>query len=344
MTSKALVIAEPSAVMPVYQGRAADPSTPPPPYLSMENVQAIGGFCRMQPSAVSAKALLSTGDGQNPGVEAGSKKRKAAVLSRDSNNLCGNREGLEVECEAYQRISMEIENLRSQLEEDVKELGYCEENEKLRAGMDLKDKEMQCLRKQNEELQAKYEKQTQLQANYEKHNEELQAKFKKLNKELQAKYEKQDEDLQSKYEKQKDEVQAKYEKQNGEVQAKNVGLQKNDCVHTGNILMLRKNNFGSWRGYPNYKLVDESSAEISGISGKADDGTMKKRNLEMEVAKLDAEIEIKMNKLRELLEGEKLIEELGSATVWKSIQANNELQEIRRELIRVGLKVVKILP
>jgi archaellum component FlaC len=38
----------------------------------------------------------------------------------------------------------------------VKELGYYEENEKLRVEMDLKNKEIQRLRNQTEELQAKY--------------------------------------------------------------------------------------------------------------------------------------------------------------------------------------------
>ncbi|TVU21916.1 hypothetical protein EJB05_31587 [Eragrostis curvula] len=261
-----------------------------------------------------------------------------------------------------ERISMAIENLRSHLDECVTELGYCEENEKLRAEMDLKDKEMQCLRKQNEELQAKYEKQNEeLQAKYEKQNEELQAKYEMMNQELQAKYEKQNEDLQSKCKKQKEELQAKYEKQNEEVQAKNMGLHKNIACTLEKQLDAKKKQLRQLEGLystmefslaqleqckeipdrscdedPNSKLVDQSSAEISG-GGKADDETLKKQKLEIEVAKLDAEIEIKMNKLHELLEDEKLIEELGSATVWKSIQANNELQEIRRELI-VGLE------
>ncbi|TVU21925.1 hypothetical protein EJB05_31596, partial [Eragrostis curvula] len=283
------------------------------------------------------------GTGQNLGIEAGSRKRNAAVLSRDSNNLAWSGEGLEVEYEASRRISMEIENLRSQLDEDVKGLGYCEENEKLRAEMDLEGREMQCLRKQNEELQAKYEKQgeelqayekqnEELQAkcekqsgelqDYEKQNEELQAKYEKQNKELQAKYEKQNKDLQSKCEKEKGELQAKYEKQNEKLQAKNVGLRKNECKQIPDK---------SCDEDPNSKLIDQSSSEKSGVHGEADDETLKK--LEMEVAKLDAEIEIKMDKLREMLESEMFLEELGSATVWKSFEANIELQDIRRELI-----------
>ncbi|TVU01464.1 hypothetical protein EJB05_53082, partial [Eragrostis curvula] len=60
--NKALVIAEPAVVMPVYEGRAADPRAAPPPHLSIGNVQAIAGFCKMQPSAVSDKKLLSSDD------------------------------------------------------------------------------------------------------------------------------------------------------------------------------------------------------------------------------------------------------------------------------------------
>ena len=52
-------------------------------------------------------------------------------------------------CDDYQRISKEIEDLRAELDEDVKQLGYCEANEKLRAELALKAKEMQCLRKQS---------------------------------------------------------------------------------------------------------------------------------------------------------------------------------------------------
>ncbi|TVU21918.1 hypothetical protein EJB05_31589 [Eragrostis curvula] len=407
--------------------------------------------------------VSGAGDGQNPRVEAGSKKRKASVLSRDSNNLAGNGEGLEVECVDFLRMSMEVETLRSELDEDEKELGYCEEYEKLRFEMDLKDKEMQCLRtqieglqakynkldeelhakyekqheelegkyeKRNEELQGKYEKQNQkleakyekkneelhakyekqheelqgkyekrneelqgkhekLEAKYEKKNEELHAKYEKQHEELQGKHEKQNEELQGKYEKQNqkleakyekkkeelesmhkeknNELQAKYEKQTEELQGKNVGLHRNIACTLENQIDAKKKQLRQLEGLystmefslaqlgecqetpdkscdeglfssfkhldPNSKLVDQSSAEISGVDGKADDETLKEQKLEMEVAKLDAEIEIKMDKLLELLEGAKLVEELGSAAVWKSIQANIELQNIRRELI-----------
>jgi hypothetical protein len=51
----------------------------------------------------------------------------------------------------------------------VKELGYYEENEKLRVEMDLKNKEVQRLRNQTEELQAKYK---DLLIKYEEQSEE----------------------------------------------------------------------------------------------------------------------------------------------------------------------------
>ncbi|XP_051211094.1 uncharacterized protein [Lolium perenne] len=64
-------------------------------------------------------------------------------------------EDLEMACDESRRISTEIENLKSQLEKKVKELGYCEEKKKLRVELALKPKEMERLRKQNDELQAK---------------------------------------------------------------------------------------------------------------------------------------------------------------------------------------------
>ncbi|KAK3163878.1 hypothetical protein QOZ80_1AG0009630 [Eleusine coracana subsp. coracana] len=174
--------------------------------------------------------------GQNVGGEAGNRKRKASVTSRDSKRLVGNAEDSELECEVSRRILVEIENLRSQLDEDVKELGYCEENEKLRVEMDLKDKEIQCLRKQIDEIQAPYEKQhdepqseyekknmkqnEKLQAKYDKQNEELEAMYEKKNQELKSKYEKQNEKLQGNYEKHNKELEAKYEKKNEKLQSK----------------------------------------------------------------------------------------------------------------------------
>ncbi|GJN05819.1 hypothetical protein PR202_ga23486 [Eleusine coracana subsp. coracana] len=66
--------------------------------------------------------------GQELGVESGSRKRQAIVCG-DSKTSVGNK-GRE-------------------------RLGYCEENQKLKVQLTLKEKETQCLRKQNEELQAK---------------------------------------------------------------------------------------------------------------------------------------------------------------------------------------------
>ncbi|GJN37494.1 hypothetical protein PR202_gb26459 [Eleusine coracana subsp. coracana] len=96
---------------------------------------------------------------QNFDTQSVSTKRKPALWSRGSNTLVGCRgaDDMELACEDSVRVSMEIENPRSQLDEDVKELGYCEENEKLRVELALNAKEMRCLRKQNEELQGKFE-------------------------------------------------------------------------------------------------------------------------------------------------------------------------------------------
>ncbi|TVU21928.1 hypothetical protein EJB05_31599, partial [Eragrostis curvula] len=246
-------------------------------------------------SGVGPGIDVGAGDGQNPGVEAGSKKRKSSVLSRNSNNLAGNGEGLEVECVDFLSISMEIETLRSQLDEDVKELKYCEENEKLRAEMDLKDKEMQCLRKQNEELHAKYEKQhEELQAKYKKRNEELRGKYENQNQKLEAKYEKKNEELQGKYEKQKQMLEAKYEKKNEELES-----------------MHKEKNKELQAKYE--KQTEQLQAKHEGLQ---------KNRLEMEVERLDTEIRIKMEKLGGMLERKRFSEKPGSAIVQKHVHTN----------------------
>ncbi|KAK3163877.1 hypothetical protein QOZ80_1AG0009590 [Eleusine coracana subsp. coracana] len=112
---------------------------------------------------------------RNHGLESGSRNRKTIVMSRNSNKLVGSREAFDAACDDS-RISMDIKNKK--LHEDMKDLRFCEENRKLRVEMDLKNKEMQCLRKQNEELQAKYK---DLQIKYRKQNEELHAKYGKQN-------------------------------------------------------------------------------------------------------------------------------------------------------------------
>ncbi|TVU21924.1 hypothetical protein EJB05_31595, partial [Eragrostis curvula] len=308
----------------------------------------------------SVDGVSGAGAGQNLSVEEGRRKRKASVLSRDSNNVPGNGEGLEVECMDSLRISMEIETLRSQLDEDVKELGYCEENEKLRIEMDLKEKETQCLRKQiegletkynklDEELQAKYEKQhEELQAKFEKRNEELQVKYEKQNQKLEAMYEKKNEELESMHKKKKEDLEAKYEKQTEQLQAKHEGLQKN--ILENQIDAKRKQlcqleglyssvEFAltqlEEKGIPdksndensNSKLVDKSLAEKSVVDGKAADEELKW--LEMEVARLDTKIRIKMEKLRDMVEPKRFTEKLGSARVQKHIHTNVELQKLK---------------
>jgi len=101
-----------------------------------------------------------------------------------------------VTCEDSQRIIREIEDLKSEVDEDLRQLGYCEENEKLRAELAVKVKERHCLMKRIEELEAKIDflrKRTEeleaINDGLPKRNEELQAKnddLTKQNKELQA--------------------------------------------------------------------------------------------------------------------------------------------------------------
>ena len=70
--------------------------------------------------------------------------------------------------------------MRAELDEDVKLLGYCEANQKLRAELALKAKEMQCLRKHNDGLikwnqvlQAKDDHLTKLIEELEENNDAL---------------------------------------------------------------------------------------------------------------------------------------------------------------------------
>ncbi|RLN25599.1 factor of DNA methylation 1-like [Panicum miliaceum] len=80
--------------------------------------------------------------GQDLGAEPGNRKRKVSVMSRDTGSLVGSGEHLKVACDDSQRILNEIEDLRAQLDEDVKNLGYCEANQKLRVELALKAKEV----------------------------------------------------------------------------------------------------------------------------------------------------------------------------------------------------------
>ncbi|GJN37492.1 hypothetical protein PR202_gb26457 [Eleusine coracana subsp. coracana] len=356
-------------------------------------ISSPGGTRRRSGVAVDGDVDCGARAGQNVGGEAGNRKRKASVTSRDSKRLVGNAEDSELECEVSRRILVEIENLRSQLDEDVKQLGYCEENEKLRVEMDLKDKEIQCLRKQIEEIQAQYEKQhDEPQSEYEKknmkQNEKLQAKFDKQNEELEAMYEKKDqelksknEELQFKYEEQKDELQSKYEewieellakyekrnkkvyakytklnkelkanheKQTKELQAEYEGLHKNVVQILENQIDVKRKQLWQLEGLystvdalatdescdedANYKLVHESSGNKTDVNRNAAD---EKSKLELEVANLDTEIQIKIGNLGEILESEKFSEELYSVTM-KSFydRSSKELLAIRKRLIQ----------
>ncbi|GJN05821.1 hypothetical protein PR202_ga23488 [Eleusine coracana subsp. coracana] len=190
---------------------------------------------------------------RNHGLESGSRNRKTIVMSRNSNKLVGSREAFDAACDDS-RISMDIKNKK--LHEDMKDLRFCEENRKLRVEMDLKNKEMQCLRKQNEELQAKYK------------------------------------DLQIKYRKQNEELHAKYGKQNV-----HAGLHKNIDAKRKQLRQLE--GLYSTMEFPSIQL--EEGKRLANMS--CDEGVLvpnplfMEQCLELEVADLDAEIRIKMEKL-----------------------------------------------
>jgi len=176
-------------------------------------------------------AVASTG--QDFGAEPGSRKRKVSVISRDTGSPVGSGEHLKVACDDSQRILNEIEDLRAQLDEDVKKLGYCEANQKLRVELALNAEEIQCLRMKNEEMHAKYE-------GMRKSNEELRNKnddLVKQNEELQDNNNglvKQNEVLQTSSDCMK--------VVNGELQDKNDGLVKNNIELQTMSDGLRKGN------------------------------------------------------------------------------------------------------
>ncbi|CAO2193650.1 unnamed protein product [Urochloa humidicola] len=151
--------------------------------------------------------------GHDIGEKSGSRKRKATVISTDFTSLLGNGEHSKVVCQDSQRILKEIKDGS----EYVKELGYCEADQKLIVELALKAKEMQYLRKQNEEMQGKID-------GMRKPNEERQDKNDGLaeqNKELQAKNDglvKENEELQTGTDSMR--------KFNGELQAMNGSLTK----------------------------------------------------------------------------------------------------------------------
>ncbi|KAJ1282611.1 hypothetical protein BS78_03G065600 [Paspalum vaginatum] len=273
---------------------------------------------------------VTAAGGQNLGAESGSRKRKAGVMSKASVSPADSGEHLEVECEDS-RIKKEIEDLRSQIDDYVKELGYCDENEDLRVELALKTKEMQCLGKQNEELEAK---------NYGllKQNEELQAKndvIVKRNEDLQAKNDglvKQSEDLQAK----NDGV----VKQNEELQAKNNGLVKqNEKLHTKNDILREQNG--------------ELQAKNGGLSfqneelrGKNDDLT--KQNGELQAKndglwKWNEKVQSKNDSLKNRIEEQndglmKRAEEIGhlKAQVIKLFTTVNQLMANNSTLVDTG--------
>jgi hypothetical protein len=175
----------------------------------------LGGLSTLNLLNGNAIFAYAAKEGQSLGVESGSGKSKDPVMSKgwiglvgislkthfsishsssfhDFNSCCLWAEYLEVRCEDSQRIIREIEDLKSEVDEDLRQLGYCKENEKLRAELAVKVKErhwieeleakIDFLRKRTEELEA-------INDGLPKRNEELQAKnddLTKQNKELQA--------------------------------------------------------------------------------------------------------------------------------------------------------------
>ncbi|TVU21799.1 hypothetical protein EJB05_31462, partial [Eragrostis curvula] len=222
---------------------------------------------------------------------------------------------LEVECVDPVRISMEIETLRSQLDEDVNEL-----------------------RKQIEGLQTKYNKlDEELHAKYEKQRKELQAKYEQQNEELQGKYEKQNQKLEAKYQKKCEELQAKHEMQTGQLQIVQILENKIDAkskqfwqlerlysIVEFALTQLEENTIPdkSCNEDSNSKLVDKSSIEKNFVDGKAADEELK---LEMEVARLDTEIRIMMERLGDMLESKRFSEKPGSAIMQKYVHTITEL-------------------
>ncbi|KAF8662912.1 hypothetical protein HU200_055494 [Digitaria exilis] len=201
---------------------------------------------------------------------------------------------LNVMSEDSQRILEEIKDLRAQLDKDVKELGYCEANQKLRVELVLKEKEIQCLRKQKEEMQAKYDVMRKpngdLQAKNDglaKHNEDLQAKHDCLVKGCEVLQN--SNDAMKKWNlvhqvkndglmKWSEELQAKIDdltKQNEELQANNDGLWKHNE-------MLKANNVGLT------ERRKELQAKIDGLTKWNQDMQVKNGSLTKGIEELQA--------------------------------------------------------
>ncbi|CAO2185635.1 unnamed protein product [Urochloa humidicola] len=300
---------------------------------------------------VDRSAAGSVAAGQNIREESGSRKRKVAV-SKDFIGLVGNGENSKVASEDSNRILKEIEDLRAQLDEDVKELGYCEANLKLRAELALKANEMQCLRKQNEEVQGKND-------GMRKQNEELQAEndgLAKQNKELQAKNDglmKENEQLRTNIDsicEQNVELQAKnggltkwnavlqaknggLTKQNEELQAKIVGLVKqNEELQAKSVSLVKQNEEVQANNDSMKKLYGELQAKNCGLTKRNEDLQAKNDGLTISNEKLQAKNDRLTKWIGELEDKNEDLEDLNGSLARKERQSNNELQQARKEM------------
>ncbi|TKW13423.1 hypothetical protein SEVIR_5G100200v4 [Setaria viridis] len=273
----------------------------------------------------------AAGGGQNLGAESGSRKRNAAVMSKDLTSLVGNGEHSKVACEDSQRILMEVEDLRAQLDVDVKELGYCEANQKLRVELAQKAKEMQCLRKQNEGMR--------------KQDEDLQAKndgMMKQNKDLQAKNDvlvKENEELRSNIDgisKQNLELQIKnggLTKWNEELLAKNGSLTKqNEELKAKDVDLVKQNEEVQANNDRMRKRNGELHAENAGLTKRNEGLQVKNEGLTESNEKLQAKNDRLTKWIGELEDKNDDLEDLNGTLVSKERQSNDELLQARKEL------------
>ncbi|KAL6627438.1 hypothetical protein ACP70R_031164 [Stipagrostis hirtigluma subsp. patula] len=284
-----------------------------------DEVGELGGL--RVPGGVDQAVAADVADAcRNLGRVSGSRKRIAAVMPTGSDDLTGN-EDSDLLSEDSWRISTEIENLRSQLAEKKKELRFSQEIKKLRDELALKEKDVECLKKQNDELKAKNEG---LQNNVNelwlrKQNEELQANCEGLQKNIVAILENQ-------------------------IYAKKLHLRQFEGLHRIMEFPYAQIEEGKfYNGDKTSKVADGPLTEKIDANREVEGDKSKQLALELEAAKLDAEIFSKTEKLGEMLECEKFSEELGSLAVWKSIEANIELHAARRELM-VGLEDIRGSP
>ncbi|CAL4977822.1 unnamed protein product [Urochloa decumbens] len=299
---------------------------------------------------VDRSAAAGVAAGQNIREESGSRKRKVAVVSKDFIGLAGNGENSKVACEDSNRILKEIEDLRAQLDEDVKELGYCEANQKLRVELALKANEMQCLRKQNEEMQVKNDgmrkQNEEMQVKNDgmrKQNEELQTKndgLAKQNKELQAKNDglvKENVELRTNIEnicKRNVELQAKnggLTKWNAVLQAKNGGLTKqNEELQAKSVSLAKQNEELQAKSVSLVKQNEEVQANNDSIKKLCGELQAKNDGLTMSKEKLQAKNDRLTEWIGELEDKNEDLEDLNGSLVRK--ERNNELLQARKEL------------